>query len=68
MATPVLTSAEVERYSRQMLLPSLGPLAQKKILSGSVLVVGAGGLGCPVILYLAGTGFISAVFSYSAII
>lgn len=51
-----LPPAAVERYSRQMLLPAVGPAAQKKLLSRSVLVVGAGGLGCPVILYLAGAG------------
>jgi adenylyltransferase and sulfurtransferase len=52
----MLPAAAVERYSRQMLLPQVGPDAQKRILKGSVLVIGAGGLGCPVVLYLAGAG------------
>ncbi|MEI6891863.1 MAG: ThiF family adenylyltransferase [Pontiella sp.] len=43
-------------YSRQTVLPSLGKAGQQKLAESKVLVVGAGGLGCPVLAYLAGAG------------
>jgi molybdopterin/thiamine biosynthesis adenylyltransferase len=47
---------QIERYSRHILLQDVGVEGQEKINSGKVLVVGAGGLGAPVLLYLAAAG------------
>jgi molybdopterin-synthase adenylyltransferase len=53
---PDLTDAEIERYSRQLVLPEWGAAAQLALSEASVLVIGAGALGSPVALYLAGAG------------
>jgi molybdopterin/thiamine biosynthesis adenylyltransferase len=53
---PDLTDAEIERYSRQLVLPEWGAAAQLALTEASVLVIGAGALGSPVALYLVGAG------------
>ncbi len=51
-----LTDAQLERYARHVVLDEVGEDGQLKLLQASVLVVGAGGLGSPLIQYLAGAG------------
>lgn len=46
----------MERYARQIILPEIGPDGQARLKNSSALIVGLGGLGCPVALYLAGAG------------
>ncbi len=51
-----LSREELQRYSRHILLPEIGVTGQQKLRDSSVLVIGAGGLGSPVALYLAAAG------------
>jgi adenylyltransferase/sulfurtransferase len=53
---PDLNHDEILRYSRHLLIPEVGLSGQKKIKAASVLVIGTGGLGSPVALYLAAAG------------
>ena len=51
-----LSSDQVNRYKRHLILPEVGVDGQKKLLNAKVLCIGAGGLGCPISLYLAAAG------------
>ena len=55
-APTVMTPEMVERYSRHLIMPQVGSSGQRKIIEGSALIIGAGGLGSPVALYLALAG------------
>ncbi len=51
-----LTAEQVNRYSRHIIMPQVGPSGQRKIMESSVLIIGAGGLGSPIAVYLALAG------------
>jgi molybdopterin/thiamine biosynthesis adenylyltransferase len=55
-APETFREAELDRYARHILLREIGGAGQKRLKAAKVLVVGAGGLGAPVLLYLAGSG------------
>ena len=50
------TKKQIEKYSRQIILKKVGIIGQKKIFKSSVLIIGAGGLGSPIAIYLAALG------------
>ena len=50
------TKKQIDRYSRQIILKKIGVTGQKKLLKASILIVGAGGLGSPIAIYLTALG------------
>jgi adenylyltransferase/sulfurtransferase len=56
LADIVLTDAQFERYARHLILDEVGEAGQARLMAARVLVVGAGGLGSPILLYLAAAG------------
>lgn len=52
----MLTEEQIERYSRHIILKEVGGKGQQKLFDGKVLIIGAGGLGAPIALYLAAAG------------
>ncbi|MEN9787712.1 MAG: hypothetical protein RLZZ299_2976 [Pseudomonadota bacterium] len=56
MTDPTLTHAEIARYARHLLLPEVGPAGQARLKGASVVCVGSGGLGSPLLMYLAAAG------------
>ena len=62
-ATQPLTPYQVQRYSRHIIMPQVGSAGQRKLLEAKVLMVGAGGLGSPISIYLtlAGVGTVGIV-------
>ena len=61
--TQVLTPYQVQRYSRHIIMPQVGSKGQRKLLDAKVVIIGAGGLGSPVAIYLtlAGVGTLGIV-------
>ena len=51
-----LNKKEIEKFSRQIILKNIGVIGQKKILNSKVLIIGMGGLGCPVAEFLTRSG------------
>ena len=60
-----LNKNQIERFSRQIILKNIGTLGQKKIIQSKVLIIGMGGLGCPVAEFLtrAGVGYMGIIDS-----
>ncbi len=56
MTESILSPRELRRYSKQIMIPEIGLKGQENMKKSSVLVVGAGGLGCPALQYLAAAG------------
>lgn len=52
----MLSDAELDRYARQIILPPFGGAGQAKLKAAHIAIIGAGGLGCPIITYLAAAG------------
>ena len=52
----MLSDAELDRYARQIILPAFGGAGQAKLKDAHIAIIGAGGIGCPAIIYLAAAG------------
>ena len=65
MVLPSLSNEEIRRYSRHLILPEFGMEGQRKLKQGSVLLIGTGGLGSPLALYLAAAGVDTSVWLIS---
>lgn len=55
-APRAMTPQQVQRYSRHIIMPQVGSVGQRKLMDASVLLIGAGGLGSPLAMYLAAAG------------
>ncbi len=51
-----LSDSEIDRYARQIILPEIGGVGQSRLKSAHIIIIGAGGIGCPAIQYLAAAG------------
>jgi molybdopterin/thiamine biosynthesis adenylyltransferase len=56
MSPPDMTEMQIRRYARHIVLPEIGGIGQSKLIASRVLVLGAGGLGAPLLQYLAAAG------------
>lgn len=56
MESQYLSPREIRRYGKQIMIPEIGMAGQEKLKQSKILVVGAGGLGCPVLQYLTAAG------------
>ena len=56
MESEILSPVEIRRYSKQIMIPEIGLKGQEKLKKSKVIIVGSGGLGCPVLQYLTAAG------------
>jgi adenylyltransferase/sulfurtransferase len=56
MEGSILSPREIRRYNKQIMIPDIGLKGQEKLKKAKVLIIGAGGIGCPVLQYLAAAG------------